>query len=101
MCLAFGFELLAQGGDGLVFRGYECTAVRLRLVGVRYFTGRVLVGVQYHPYAPVFALLVGDGASGYALPDGVDGDTHNLGGLIDRYPVTGRVALSHTRDLDH
>jgi hypothetical protein len=28
----------------------------LRLVGVSYFTGRVLVGVQYHPHAPVFAL---------------------------------------------
>jgi len=43
--LALGFELVAQGGDGLVFGGYERCAVRSRRVGVLSVTCRVLDSV--------------------------------------------------------
>jgi hypothetical protein len=53
--LALGFELVAQGGDGLILRGYERGAIRSQPVGK-------LVGIWSrfgHPYNALIAHQVG------------------------------------------
>src|SRR5215203_1434399 len=79
-------QLLSEGCDSFVLCGYERSGSRLRLVGVMYITGRVLVGVQYHPHPAVFVALVGDGVPRYALPDSVHRDAHDFGRLIRLTP---------------
>src|SRR5918992_6328491 len=87
-----------QGCYAGLHLGYERIASRLRLAAVAYITGRVLVGVQYHPHSAVVIAFVGNGVPRYALPDGIHRDAHDFGGLVDRHPATGRASLSHEVD---
>src|ERR671910_1805126 len=95
MGLALRFELRAKVLDTAAHLGYEHGGIRLRLAGVLYFTGRVLVGVQYHPHPAVLIAFVRDSASRYAFPDSVHRDAQSTCSVIHRHLVTGRAALSH------
>ncbi len=90
--LALGLELLAEGGDGLVFRRYERGAIRWRLVGVLDGVLSWPAGVQQDPHAAVVVPLVRDGTALDTLSEGVYGSTEMIGCLRDANTFGGRMS---------
>ncbi len=67
MGLALGLQLLAEGGDGLVFRGYERVALRAYPLVYPLGTPRGRRGIDVDVHPPVGDLIVPEGAALDAL----------------------------------